>query len=125
MYIYASKHAIYPKLDHRVIHDAGPIEFPEDLPKIAEKLYPGVKFDYTDELEAQSNKRRKTQQLKIGCESLGDQWDMENDAYIALFYDTNKPKPAFFGDPNLLSANTVACSAAMGIEEFDDFIIRS
>ena len=36
-----------PKLDYRMIHDAGPIEFPEDLPEIAEKLYHGVKFDYT------------------------------------------------------------------------------
>ena len=114
-----------PKLDYRMIHDAGPIEFPEDLPEIAEKLYPGVKFDYTDELEAHSSKKRKTQQVKIECESLGVQWDTENDIYIVLFYDTNKPKPAFFGDPNLLSANTVACGTAMGIEEFDDFIIRS
>jgi len=78
----------------------------------------------------QSNKMRKTQQVKTECESLGVQWDTENDIYIcciyiALFYDTNKPKPAFFGDPNLLSANAVACGAAMGIEEFDDFIIRS
>ena len=56
---------------------------------------------------------------------MGVQWDTENDIYIVLFYDTNKPKPAFFGDPNLLSANTVACGTAMGIEEFDDFIIRS
>ena len=56
-----------PKLDYRMIHDAGPIEFPEDLPEIAEKLYPGVKFDYTDELEAQSSKKRKTQQVKIEC----------------------------------------------------------
>ena len=84
-----------------------------------------MKFDYTDELEVQSNKMRKTQQVKIECESLGVQWDTENDIYIVLFYDTNKPKPAFFGDPNLLSANTVACGTAMGIEEFDDFIIRS
>ena len=106
-------------------HDAGPIEFPEDLSEIAEKLYPGVKFDYTNELGAKSSKKRKTQQVKIECESLGVQWDTENDIYIVLFYDTNKPKPAFFGDPNLLSANTVACGTAMGIEEFDDFIIRS
>ena len=55
-----------------------------------------MKFDYTDELEVQSSKKRKTQQVKIECESLGVQWDTENDIYIVLFYDTNKPKPAFF-----------------------------
>ena len=76
-------------------------------------------------MEAQSSKKRKTQQVKIECESLGVQWDTENDIYIVLFYNTNKPQPAFFGDPNLLSANTVACGTDMGIEEFDDFITRS
>ena len=114
-----------PKLDYRMIHDACPIEFPEDLPEIAKKLYPGVRFDYTDELEVQSSKKKKKHPVKIECESLGVQWDTENDIYIILFYDIKKPKPAFFGDPDLLSANTVACGTAMGIEEFDDFIIQS
>ena len=114
-----------PKLDYRMIHDACPIEFPKDLPEIAKRLYPGVRFDYTDELEVQSSKKKKKHPVKIECESLGVQWDTENDIYIILFYDIKKPKPAFFGDPDLLSANTVACGAAMGIEEFDDFIIQS